>query len=146
MVRHAGEREVERIVHRAELKLFGCRFVELQEELKSQEFGTELLRLLSDRFQDPDLTVKAAASTITLSSRKLNSICRRATSFTFRDLLVRVRLLRAIEMIATKDFALKEVAALTGFIAVATLRRNLRRLTGHRPRDFRPAVKAVSQK
>jgi two-component system response regulator YesN len=75
--------------------------------------------------------------TLYVSKNHLNVLFRQMTTFTFYQLLIRYRLIKAATMIISKNFSLLEVALQNGFGSLNAFERNFRGLIGVTPKEFK---------
>jgi AraC-like DNA-binding protein len=96
--------------------------------------------LIEREYTNANLTLIKAARISGISKNHLNVCCRRATSFTFHQLLTRYRLSRAILAMKAKNYSLLEIALGNGFGSFASFERNFRNVMGVTPRCFKQSV------
>lgn len=122
-----------------ERKLFKEPLSNIAERMTSDPRLGRLWRLLEERHADPRLSLQTAAKTSGMCANGLNTLLRERTSLTFHRLLIRYRLLRAINTIASGNGTTLEVALDVGFGTARALERNSRRILGVPPSHFRQA-------
>lgn len=94
-------------------------------------------QLIEKDYTDPALGLERAAKVSGISKNHLNFRLRQTTGFTFYQLLIRHRLLRAIDMMKSRNYSLLEIVLENGFRSLNTFERNFRSLIGVTPREFR---------
>jgi AraC-like DNA-binding protein len=94
-------------------------------------------KLIEKDYADSGLRLEKAARVSGISKNHLNVIMRRATGFTFYQLLIRYRLLRAITMMRSRSYSLLEIVLETGFGSLNTFEKNFRSVIGLTPKEFR---------
>jgi AraC-like DNA-binding protein len=72
-------------------------------------------RLIEEKHSDPDMSPSEIVKSSGLSADHLNVLLREAIGFSVHDLLVRYRLLRAVELMQMRDRKLIAVAMDSGF-------------------------------
>jgi AraC-like DNA-binding protein len=102
-------------------------------------------RSIESNYSDSTLTLEKAARASGTDKNHLNVLLRQATNFTFHQLLVRYRLLKAVAMMKNKNYSLLEVALHNGFGSLNTFERNFRRLIGSTPREFKAEYGSMSR-
>lgn len=96
-----------------------------------------LARLLEGCHSDPEMNLPRAARECAIESGCLNRRLRERTGWTFHQLLIRRRVLRAAELLGTTEADLPVVAFRAGFGSVRSLHRNFFRLVGVTPARYR---------
>jgi AraC-like DNA-binding protein len=94
-------------------------------------------QLIERNYTDPELSLEIAAKASGANKNHLNVLFRQTTSFTFHQLLIRYRLLKAIEIMKVKNHSMLEIASRTGFGSLNTFERNFRKLIGTPPKRFK---------
>jgi AraC family transcriptional regulator len=94
-------------------------------------------KLIEKDYADSGLRLEKAARVSGISKNHLNVMMRRATGFTFYQLLIRYRLLRAITMMRSRNYSLLEIVLETGFGSLSTFEKNFRSVIGITPKEFR---------
>ena len=84
-----------------------------------------------------DVTVQAACRTVGVSERTLRRHFTTVTGMTWRDYLLRSRLLRAMTALTETDSTVLEISHQVGFDSVSAFSRAFRRLTGQTPSSYR---------
>jgi AraC-like DNA-binding protein len=122
-----------------ERRLFGELLSNIAQRMLSDPRLGRLWQLLEERYADPRLSLQTAAKTSGMCANGLNTLLRERTSLTFHRLLIRYRLLRAINTITSGNGTTLEVALDVGFGTARALERNSRRILGVPPSHFRKA-------
>jgi AraC-like DNA-binding protein/quercetin dioxygenase-like cupin family protein len=90
-----------------------------------------------------DVTVLAACRAVGISERTLRRHFTAVTGMTWRDYLLRSRLLRAMTALTEQDATVLEISHQVGFDSVSAFARAFRRLTGQSPTQYRREVRTV---
>lgn len=97
-------------------------------------------QLIESDYADSALTLAKAARVSGTDKNHLNVLLGQAVGFTFHQLLIRYRLLKAIAMMKNKNYSLLEVALNNGFGSLNTFERNFRRLIGATPKQLKEHI------
>lgn len=120
-----------------EIKLFLQPLTDLIAKLSYFRRLERMWQLIENNYADTSLTLEKVASVTGINKNRLNILLRRATGFTFLQLLNRYRLLKAISMMMAKNYNLLEIAIHNGFNSLTTFERNFHSYIGTTPRDFK---------
>lgn len=120
-----------------ENKLFLQPLADLVAKLSYFRRLERIWELIERDYADSDLGLEKAARVSGTSKNHLNVMMRRATGFTFYQLLIRYRLLRAVIMMRSKNYSLLEIVLETGFGSLNAFEKSFRRVMGLTPREFR---------
>ena len=96
----------------------------------------EVCELLSERFDDPDLTLDEVARAVASSRRQVQRLFEEEQD-TFRAYLTRLRMERAGEMLATGPLPVREIARRVGYRQSAQFAKAFRRQTSMSPLEWR---------
>jgi AraC-like DNA-binding protein len=88
---------------------------------------------------------RAAARAVGVSERSLRRLFATEVSISYRDYLVRARLLRAMTLLATTDYGVLRIAGEVGYDSATSLSRALRAWTGSTPSEYRAKVHAADR-
>jgi LacI family transcriptional regulator len=94
------------------------------------------LRFILDHYTDPLIGVGEAASAAGMSRRGLGLAFHRLVGRHVGEEIARVRLEKAMSMLATGEYKVTDVAAACGYSGLKHLARALVRATGQMPRQF----------
>ena len=76
---------------------------------------SQTIALLNNVFHDATMTVRRMAEMLNVSPKYLSFVFNRQTGVTLRQKLIRIRLERALRLLQTGKFSVKETAAFTGW-------------------------------
>lgn len=94
-------------------------------------------QLIERDYVDSDLGLEKAARISGVSKNHLNVLLRQTTGFTFYQILIRYRLIRAISMMESRNYSILEIVLENGFKSRNSFENNFRRLVGTTPKKFR---------
>lgn len=120
-----------------EKKLFLQLLCDVTERLEHDQRLGRVWRLIERNYSNPELNLERAAQESGANRNHLNVLLRRATGFTFHQLLTRYRLLRAMDMMSGKNQNLLDVALDGGFGSLSAFERNCRTILGRPPRALK---------
>ena len=101
------------------------------------EIVRKVITILAKRHSDPKLSLNAVATELKMPPKRLSHVLNRQVGISFRHLLCHTRIEEAKQMLASKSFSVKEVAAKSGFSDSHYFSRSFKRLTGINARDYR---------
>ena len=101
------------------------------------------LRLTGERLGD-EVRFEEVAAEIGLAPRSLARRFEEETGMTWRAVLRRMRVLRAIEELAAGDTSITRVAFAVGYTSLSAFNAAFRELTGRTPTDYRASFRAIS--
>ncbi|MEK6303698.1 MAG: AraC family transcriptional regulator [Acidobacteriota bacterium] len=125
-----------------EKKLFSRPLADIVANLEQDQRLRRAWQLIERDYADPDLDLQQAARESGASKNHLNLLMRQTTGFTFHQLVIRYRLLRAIATLKDRNHNLLEVALSSGFGSLGGLERNSHTLLGVAPVHLRHLVLA----
>jgi AraC-like DNA-binding protein len=96
----------------------------------------DLIRILSENYSDPDLSLDKVAKLLDLSASHLSRILNHDVGVSFRRLLRQTRIEEAKHLLASKRYSIKEVALRVGFIDSHYFSRTFKALTGQKPSAY----------
>lgn len=107
---------------------------------KEQNYDTvrEVVRLIVENYADPDLSLGQVARRLAVSPVRLSRILNRQVGVSFRQLLRQTRIEEARQMLASRQYSVKEVAARVGFADSHYFSRSFKQVTGLSPSEYRP--------
>ncbi|MBU0716085.1 MAG: AraC family transcriptional regulator [Verrucomicrobia bacterium] len=76
---------------------------------------SQTIALLNNTFHDATMTINRMAKMLNVSPKYLSFVFNRQTGVTLRQKLIRIRLERALRLLQTGKFSVKEAAAFTGW-------------------------------
>jgi len=100
------------------------------------------LRYIRDHYADPLLGVEEVVAATEISRRQLEKAFRRELNRSLNEEIVRSRMEKVKDLLATTDLKVVEVAAMTGFSRPSHLFRTFRKFTGVGPKSYRSAMSA----
>lgn len=121
-----------------ERRIFGSVLTDLVAKLAFWRRLESVWRAIEDEHRaERGLSLEEAAFRSGIDKNHLNTLLRKATGFTFHQLLVRYRLLRSIHLMRRRDYTLLEVSLRSGFGSLSSFERNFKKILGRTPRKFR---------
>lgn len=124
-------------IREIEKKLFSRPLADIVTNLEQDQRLRRAWQLIERDYTDPDLDLQQAERESGASKNHLNLLLRQTTSFTFNQLLIRYRLLRAMDMMSGKNQNLLDVALDSGFGSLSAFERNCRTILGRPPRALK---------
>lgn len=100
------------------------------------------LRYIRDHYADPLLGVEEVVAATEISRRQLEKAFRRELDRSLNEEIVRVRMEKVRNLLATTEMKVVEVAAATGFSRPSHLFRTFRKFTGVGPKTYRTELSA----
>ncbi|WP_138159780.1 AraC family transcriptional regulator [Peptoniphilus catoniae] len=88
-------------------------------------------------------TLKSVASLFYMSESSLSKYCKKATGYSFHDLLDEMRLVKAMNLLTNSEFPLSLIAELTGFNDSSHLSKFFTKKLGTTPNQYRKSNKNV---
>jgi AraC-like DNA-binding protein len=107
----------------------------LHEEPNHQTVRTAL-HLIEQDHANPQLTLAQLARDLAISPRRLSRLLNQQTGATFRQLLSQARVAAAQQLLRTRRFSVKEVAAQVGFADSHYFSRSFKQITGVNPSEY----------
>lgn len=95
------------------------------------------LRYIQDQYANPLLGVEAVVAATDLSRRPLEKAFRQQMKRTLNEEIIRLRLAKVKDLLATTRMKVVEVAAATGFARPSHLFRTFRKVVGISPKTYR---------
>ena len=90
----------------------------------------DVIRLIAERYSDPDLNLTRVARELPMSPTSLSRILNRQVGVSFRQLLRKVRIEEAKRMLVSGQYSVKEIASHVGFSDSHYFSRSFKELTG----------------
>lgn len=105
---------------------------------KASNYDTvrEVVRVLAERYSDPELDLKFVARELPMSPARLSRILNRQVGVSFRQLLRHTRIEEAKRMLVSRRYSVKEVAARVGFTDRHYFSRSFKELTGSNASEY----------
>ena len=97
----------------------------------------EVLRVITEKFSNPDLNLEKVARALSISPAHLSRILNQSAGVSFRQLLRNKRIEEAKRLLATNQYSVKEVAAQVGFIDSHYFSRSFKASTGQCASEYR---------
>jgi AraC-like DNA-binding protein len=104
---------------------------------KSERRVTEALSFLQGHYYESDLSLSRIGAAVGFSPSHLSSVVRRTTGQTIRQMLIDLRLRRAMTLLTDTRHTIKEIAALTGWSHQLYFSAAFRKRHGKPPSAFR---------
>lgn len=99
----------------------------------------EIVKVIADRYHDPLLDLKSAATELGMSPARLSRILNIEANISFPQLLRQVRVEEAKRLLSTTKYSVKEVSARVGFSDSHYFSRVFKQATGMNPTEFEQA-------
>jgi AraC-like DNA-binding protein len=96
----------------------------------------EVIRLIVEKYSDPNLDLECVAGELPVSPKRLSRILNQEVGVSFRQLLRNLRIEEAKQMLASRQFSVKEVAMRVGFSDSHYFSRSFKELTGLNASEF----------
>lgn len=96
-----------------------------------------LLRVIAETSRIPDCSPQLVAATLGVSTSTASRLCRRATGDSIMERVHRVRVERAVQLLADSTLSVKEIAFEVGYARTSALDRQFSRLLGIQPTALR---------
>jgi len=107
---------------------------------KEWHIVSSAIRMVTDRFQDSELTLESIALALYISKSQLSRIFNRLTGEPFSSYLRRVRISHACRLLQYTDVAVDEVVSRCGLKDLPSFYRNFQQLIGMTPKQYRQQV------
>jgi AraC-like DNA-binding protein len=96
----------------------------------------EVIRLIVEKYSDPNLDLERVAGELPVSPKRLSRILNQEVGVSFRQLLRNLRIEEAKQMLASRQYSVKEVAMRVGFSDSHYFSRSFKELTGQNASEF----------
>jgi len=106
-------------------------------QAKSERQVTEALSFLQSHYYRSDLSISKIGAAVGISPSHLSSLVRQTTGQTIRQMLIDLRLRRAMTLLTNTHHTIKEIAALTGWSHQLYFSAAFRKRHGKPPSAFR---------
>jgi len=105
---------------------------------RSNNYGIvrEVVRLIVEKHSDPNLDLDRVADELPVSRKRLSRILNQELGVSFRQLLRSLRIEEAKQMLASRQYSIKEVAMRVGFADSHYFSRSFKELTGLNASEF----------
>lgn len=115
-------------------------------QLKAQSITENVLVILS-RIEDhyTSITLSEMAEFFNYSERQLSRIIKSATGFSFEDIIKRLRMKRAQELLETSDLSISDIAASIGYYDASSFRQAFKKYYHQTPQEFRKGLSEADQ-
>jgi two-component system response regulator YesN len=97
---------------------------------------------IDNHYREADLSLDGVASEVQISPGYLSRLLKQETGFTFVDYLTRVRITRAIQLMADPSAKIYEVAEMVGYQSQHYFSRAFKRVFGRPPAEYRKGGQA----
>lgn len=114
-----------------------CEFISQTKKSKNEGLKTKIIEYLNSHYEEAGLSAYRASSEIGISEKYLSQFLKEQTGETFSSYLLRLRIEKAKELLATTDYSNDKIAQMTGFGAVNTFYRNFSRQVGVTPKVYK---------
>jgi len=102
-----------------------------------RSFVLQAQNYIDSNYGKPDLTLEEVASTVQVSPGYLSRLLKRETGFSFVDYLTRVRITKAVHLMADPAVKVYEVAEAVGYQSQHYFSRAFKRVFGRSPVEYR---------
>lgn len=109
----------------------------LEQREKCPQSVLEARRYIEERYADPCLSLQGAADRLHLSPQHLSRLFRHETGVTFVDYLSRVRIRRAVELLADGELKMYEIAERVGYSSQHYFSSAFKKVLGVSPMEYR---------
>lgn len=109
----------------------------LEQREKCPQSVLEARRYIEERYADPGLSLQGAADRLHLSPQHLSRLFRHETGVTFVDYLSRVRIRRAVELLADGELKMYEIAERVGYSSQHYFSSAFKKVLGVSPMEYR---------
>ena len=100
----------------------------------------DALKWMQEHYMDPDLSLQAVAEQMHVSPQHLSRLFRHEMGITFVDLLTRIRIRRAVELLSDADRKVYEVAQHTGYASQHYFSSAFKKMLGVSPQEYRKNI------
>jgi len=97
----------------------------------------DVVRIVSERYSDPQLNLERVAREVPISPASLSRILNQQVGVSFRQLLRRTRIEEAKRMLASRRHTIKEIALRVGFLDTHYFSRSFKESTGLSASDYK---------
>lgn len=104
---------------------------------KTNKMVDEMMRIIHDRFRDPNFGLAALASHFKWSEPLMSVFFKEQAGENFSDYVEKLRMEHACELLLRTDKSIAEIALETGYNSDKTFRRAFKRVTGVQPTTYR---------
>ena len=119
-----------------------CDFISQTKKSKNEGLKEKITQYLNSHYEEAGLSAYRASSEIGISEKYLSQFLKEQTGETFSSYLLRLRIEKAKELLATTDYSNDKIAQLTGFGAVNTFYRNFSKQVGVTPKVYKENCEA----
>jgi AraC-like DNA-binding protein len=103
------------------------------------EIVRAVIRAIADNHDNPRLNLACVARAVQMAPLTLSRILNREVGLSFRQLLRHTRIEKAKELLALRQYSVREVAARVGFSDTHYFSRTFKASTGMRATEYTPA-------
>jgi AraC-like DNA-binding protein len=104
----------------------------------------KFLNVLNESHADPTLDLAKVAKKMPISQKRLSIILNQHVGMSFRQMLRKARIEEAKEMLATRQYSVKEVAARVGFTDSHYFSRSFKELTGQNASEYQEKTSVLN--
>lgn len=119
-----------------------CDFISQTKRSKNEGLKEKITQYLNSHYEEAGLSAYRASSEIGISEKYLSQFLKEQTGETFSSYLLRLRIEKAKELLATTDYSNDKIAQMTGFGAVNTFYRNFSKQVGVTPKVYKENCEA----
>lgn len=114
--------------------------IQKQNKQKADDLSRQIYEYVRLHFRDPDICVNSVAEIFQVSRNTLSKSFKTVSEVPLPDLVNRLRIAEAIELIRTTNYTLSEISKLTGFESYSTFKRAFIKNMEVSPCDYRQAM------
>ena len=111
-----------------------------QNEQKADDLSRQIYEYVRLHFRDTDICVGSVAEVFQISRNTLSKSFKAVSEIPLPDLVNRLRIAEAVELIRTTSYTLSEISKRTGFESYSTFKRAFIKNMGVPPCDYRQAM------
>lgn len=119
-----------------------CEFISQTKKSKNEGLKVKIIGYLNDHYEETGLSAYRASSEIGISEKYLSQFLKEQTGESFSSYLLRLRIEKAKELLATTDYSNDKIARMTGFGAVNTFYRNFSKQVGVTPKVYKESCES----
>ena len=102
--------------------------------------GDKIVRFLETSFTDKELTLEGVAETFDLSDKYISALIKSITGYTYKEYLIKLRIDKAKELLATTDNSVTEICSLCGYSHIPHFIKTFKSVTGCTPSAYKAKV------
>lgn len=108
-----------------------------EEEIQNESLASQIVKYIRCNYDDPEINLKKVADALHISTSYIQILLKKHEDTSFRELLNKVRMEKAMSLLRRGDARVYEVAYKTGFNSSQYFSRRFKMFYGIEPRDVR---------